>query len=139
MAAMRLSRAVSVDRALRLPLCLHGIQLGQPVDVLLRAADWRALGFLVRCGDGSERFAPFAAAKVRDHEIAVDSALVLVDELDFYRARTASFRELAGSAHRGGVLRDLLVEPSGAAVELVVDVDGAERRLEPDRRGQRAA
>jgi hypothetical protein len=75
---------------LALPVRLHGIQLGRPVDVLVdREAD-RVLGFEVRCGDEAQRFLPFAVARIGTDEIALDSALTLIDEpdLDFYRGRS---------------------------------------------------
>jgi hypothetical protein len=131
-------RAISVDRALRLPLRLHGIQLGQPVDVLLDAAEWRVVGFEIRCGDGSERFVPFATARVREDELAVGSALVLLEETAFYRRRARSFRALVGTDTGRGVVRDLLVDRDGTVVELVVDDDGAQRRI-PATREPRAA
>jgi hypothetical protein len=72
------------------PVRMNGIPLGRPVDVLLDAASARVVGFELVCGDGAHRFLPFSVAEVRDGEIAVDSALLLLDErdLDYYRART---------------------------------------------------
>jgi hypothetical protein len=124
-------RAISIDRALRLPLRLQGIQLGRPVDALLDAAEWRVLGFEVRCGDGSSRFVPFATVRVRDDELAVGSALVLLEEVAFYRARSRSLRSVLGTDTGRGIIRDLLVEPDGTVAELVVDDDGAQRRILP--------
>lgn len=132
-------RAVSVDRALRLPLRLHGIELGQPVDVLVDRAGWRAVGFEIRCGDGSERFVPFATARVRDEEIAVGSALMLLEEIGFYRKRATSFRELVGTPVAGGILRDLLVQPDGTATGLVVESGGGMQRVVPALARGRAA
>ena len=81
---------------LALPVRLHGIQLGRPVDALVdRDAD-RVLGFEVRCGDEAQRFLPFAVARIGADEIALDSALTLIDErdLDFYRRRSRRLSEL---------------------------------------------
>jgi len=126
-------RATSIVRMLELPVRLHGIQLGKPVDLLLDAAQWRALGFEVVCGDASRRFLPFATARVRGNEIAVGSALTLLAELDFYRARSRSFRallrlplDLDGEAAE---LRDAFVEPDGTVSEAVVGAAGSERRI----------
>jgi hypothetical protein len=72
---------------LKLPLRMHGIQLGRPVDAWVdRGAD-RVLGFEILCGDGARRFLPFAVVSVRADELAIESALTLIDEreLDFYR------------------------------------------------------
>jgi hypothetical protein len=95
---------------LQLPVQLHGIRLGRPVDLLLDPADWRALGFVVRCGDESSRFLVFAAADVREDAIELPSALVLLEDVDFYRDRSQSLRDLLG-----GELRDLLIAPDGSA------------------------
>lgn len=131
-------RAVSIDRALRLPLRLHGIQLGHPVDALIDAGGSRVLGFEVRCGDGSERFVPFATVRVEDDELAIGSALMLLQEVDFYRARARSLRSLLGSDTGHGIVCDVLVEPDGTVAELVVDDDGVQRRV-PVAGGRRAA
>jgi len=122
-------RAISIERALRLPLRLHGIQLGQPVDVLLDPTEQRVLGFEVRCGDGSPRFVPFATVRVHDDELAVGSALVLLEEVAFYRARSRSLRSVLGSDTGRGVVCDVLVDRDGTVTELVVDDDGTQRRI----------
>jgi hypothetical protein len=87
---------ISVDDLLALPVRMHGIHLGRPVDVLLDEAGERAVGFELVCGDGAHRFLPFAVADVRDGEIAVASALTLLDErdLDYYRERTRRLADL---------------------------------------------
>jgi hypothetical protein len=75
---------------LSLPVRLHGIQLGRPVDALVDESADRLLGFEVICGDESRRFLPFAVVELRADEIALESALTLIDErdLDFYRRRS---------------------------------------------------
>jgi hypothetical protein len=73
-----------------LPVRVHGIHVGMPTALLVdRHAD-RLLGFEVACGDGAQRFLPFSVAHLRGDEIAVDSALVLIDERDltFYRSHS---------------------------------------------------
>jgi hypothetical protein len=74
---------------LSMPVRLHGIELGRTVGVLVGESD--VLGFELVCGDGARRFLPLAAAELRDDEIAVSSALVLVDEpeLEYYRRRSS--------------------------------------------------
>jgi hypothetical protein len=81
---------------LALPVRLHGIQLGRPVDVLVDAAADRVVGFEVMCGDETQRFLPFAVARIDADEIALHSALTLIDErdLDFYRRRSRRISEL---------------------------------------------
>jgi hypothetical protein len=125
--------ATSADRLLSLPVRLHGIQLGRPTDVLLDAHHWRVLGFEVICADESRRFLPFATAVIRQDELAVRSALMLLAETDFYRARSRSFRSLRDSPlDLGGEkveLRDLLLESDGSVAELVVVRAGIEDRV----------
>lgn len=104
-------RSRSATELLRLPVQLHGIRLGRPVDLLLDPVEWRALGFVVRCGDGSSRFLVFAAADLGEEAIAVSSALLLLEDVDFYRVRSRSLRELL----RGTELLDILVAPDGSA------------------------
>jgi hypothetical protein len=101
----------SATELLQLPVQLHGIRLGRPVDLLLDAVECRALGFVVLCGDRSSRFLVFAAAELREDAIAVTSALLLLEDVDFYRSRSRSLRDLL----RGGELLDLLVAADGSA------------------------
>jgi hypothetical protein len=119
---------------LQLPVRLHGIRLGHPVDVLLDVDLRRALGFVVRCGDESIRFLPYAAAQPRDDEIAVASALMLLEDVGFYSERSSSLRDLLGAVVRrgaapAGVLRDLVLAGDGRVEALVVERDGELRGL----------
>jgi hypothetical protein len=108
----------SATELLQLPVQLHGIRLGRPVDLLLDPLEWRALGLVVLCGDETSRFLVFAAADLGEHVIELRSALVLLEDVEFYRERSRSLRALLG-----GEVRDLLVsrdgsiEPVGRAVE----------------------
>jgi hypothetical protein len=81
---------------LALPVRLNGIHLGRAVDALVDATVDRLLGFEVACGDETQRFLPFAVARIGADEIAVESALTLIDErdLDFYRLRSRRLSEL---------------------------------------------
>ena len=126
----------SAIELLLLPVRLQEIRLGRPVDVLLDADAWRVLGFVVLCGDESQRFLAYAASGPRDDEIAVASALLLLDDVDFYRGRSRSMRALLGGTvesaqQKLGVLRDLLIAPDGTVAELMVEQDGAMREIEP--------
>ena len=124
----------SATELLQLPVTLHGIRLGRPIDLLLDGAEWRALGLVVRCGDEAERFLATAAAEMRADALAVVSALLLLEDVDFYRARSRSLRGvIGGEAARGGrelgVLRDLVVAPGGAVEALVVEHDDRRRTV----------
>jgi hypothetical protein len=63
------------------------IVLGTVVDVILDTSLRRVLGLDVLCGDRVRRFLPFGACELRHGVIGVDSALVLSEELEFYRSR----------------------------------------------------
>jgi hypothetical protein len=126
----------SATELLQVPVQLHGIRLGQPVDLLLDPAEWRALGFVVLCGDESSRFLVFAAADLREEAIELPSALVLLEDVDFYRDRSRSLRDLLGGAvvtgrRELGELRDLLLLPDGGVEALVVEHDEGIRELRP--------
>ena len=125
--------SLSAVESLQLPVRLHGIQLGRPVDLLVETETWHVLGFVVRCGDESTRFLPFGACQVADGEIAVASALMLLEDVGFYRSRGISIRALLGGAvvHGGrtaGSLRDLILG-SGHVDELAVERGSAVRRV----------
>ena len=127
----------SSTELLQLSVRLHGIRLGQPVDLLLDRAGRRAVGLVVRCGDETERFLAYAAAEPGAEEIAVESALLLLEDVAFYRARARSLRSLLGAeAVRGsralGAVRDVLLAPDGSVEALVVERSGRQRRVAPD-------
>lgn len=126
----------SATELLQIPVRLHGIRLGRPVDLLLDPEDWRALGFVVLCGDESRRFLVFAAADLRPDAISVPSALLLLEDFDFYLDRSRSLRallrtEVESGGHGLGELRDLLVAPDGSVEAIVVEEDGSVREVGP--------
>jgi hypothetical protein len=114
----------SAAGSLHLPVQLRGIQLGRPTDILLDLDAWNVLGFAVLCGDESRRFLPYAAAVVSDDEIAVGSALMLLDDAGFYERRGTSFRSLLGTELEGGTLRDLTLDATGHVTGLEIERDG---------------
>jgi hypothetical protein len=121
---------------LQLPVLLRGIRLGRPVDLLLDADEWRALGFVVLCGDESLRFLVFAAADLEADEIKVPSALLLLEDLTFYRERSRSLRgilggEVTSGPEELGTLRDLVLAPGGSVEALVVADDRVVREVPP--------
>jgi hypothetical protein len=116
------------DELLALPVRLHGIQLGRPVDLLLDRDARRAVGLDVFCGDEVHRFLPLPTAAVRSEEIRILSPLVLLDqhELDFYRSRTVALSRLRGTAvdlngGQLGPLRDVVVAEDGRVIAAIVD------------------
>jgi len=116
--------SLSAAASLQLPVRMRGIQLGRPVDILLDPAAWHVLGFVVLCGDESRRFLPYAACQVQPTEIAVGSALMLLEEAGFYEERGASFRSLLDGRVQGGGLRDVLIGAGGAVTQLELERDG---------------
>jgi hypothetical protein len=75
------------ETLLRRRVCFRDIELGRVVDVILDASLRRILGLEVLCGDRVRRFLPYGACELADDILAVDSALVLSDEVEFYRSR----------------------------------------------------
>jgi hypothetical protein len=121
---------------LELRLRLHGIQLGQPADLLLDRETLRVVGLDIACGDGAHRYLPLPVAVVKDKELAISSPLVLLEEheLGFYRTRTFAYSALRGrTVEVGGVpagkLSDIVIDSSGALVDVIVDDDGRTRRI----------
>ncbi len=134
------TRALSADSLLGRPVRLRGIRLGHPSDVLLDAAPLRVVGLEVACGDESRRFLPLAAARVREDEIALGSALLLLqgDDLAFYRRRGRMLSAMRGktvsfAGRPAGVLRDVIFDPEGLVTVLELEgADGARLRVRPD-------
>ena len=122
--------SLSAAASLHLRIELHGIQLGRPTDLLLDVDAWQVLGYVVHCGDDSVRFLPYAAAQTSPAGIAVGSALMLLEDVEFYEKRGTSFRALLGCDVRAaGILRDLIIGAGGAVTELEVEHEGAMRRV----------
>jgi hypothetical protein len=124
---------------LGLPVRLHGLQLGQPTDLLLDRDAMRALGIDVVCGDGAHRFLPFPTAMIGNDAITIKSPLVLLeaDELSFYRSRSFTLSSLRGrpverDAVTLGVLRDVIVATDGELAAVLVEDDGAIERVPSD-------
>ena len=122
------TRTLSAASLLGRPVRLRGIRLGRPSDVLLDRATMRVVGLEVKCGDDAQRFLPLAAARVHDDEIAVRSALLLLegDDLAFYRRRGLLLSAMRGrgvtlAGRPVGVLRDVLLDAEGAVTLLEVE------------------
>jgi hypothetical protein len=126
----------SAVELLQLPVQLNGIRLGRPIDLLLDTGEWRALGFVVLCGDESRRFLVFAAGDVEENAIEVHSAFLLLEDVDFYSDRSRSLRELLGGVVASGQdelgeLRDLLLLSDGGVEALLVEDSDAVREIRP--------
>jgi uncharacterized protein YrrD len=124
-------RGLTGSQLLGLPVRLHGIELGRPVDLLLDHEGRRVVGIELVCGDQAHRFLPLAAASVADDQVVVDSAFTVIDDASFYRKRGRTLATLRGVPveHAGavvGTFSDVVVGAHGAVDELVLD---GERRL----------
>lgn len=115
------------DELLRLPVRLHGIQVGRPVDLLLDPEAQRAVGLDLLCGDEVHRFLPMPTAAVGREEIRILSPFVLLEqeELDFYRSRTLALGGLRGrpverKGRNLGALQDVVVAADGQLVAAIV-------------------
>ena len=113
----------SAVRLLGVPVLLDEQLLGRAVDLLLDADRGRLLGFVVESGAGSQRFLPYGAAQHADGEITVQSALMLLDDVGFYRKRGVSFRSVLGDPVEGGGgrLADMHIGQGGEVVEIQLD------------------
>lgn len=121
-------KELSGDAILSLPLRLHGIELGRPVDLLLDRENLRVVGLDVLCGDEVHRFLPLPTAAVGDDALTIHSPLVLLeeDELDFYRVRTFSLKTLRGKPvlrkeQSVGALRDILFTRDGSLAGVLLE------------------
>lgn len=133
-----MTRAVSLRSLLERPVVLGEIRLGQPTEVVLDSLSLRTLGLEVRCRDKVSRFLPLRAARVRDGDIAVGSALLLFEDQEFYRRHAVDFRSLCGAlVERGGEvlgeLTDLVIDEEGSPVEVQVGSNGSTTRVVLDR------
>ena len=133
------------DELLGLPVRLHGVQLGRPVDLLLDPDTRRVVGLDLLCGDELHRFLPLPTAAVGRDEIRILSPFVLLEqhELDFYRARTLALSRLRGRpverhGRRVGLLQDVVVAGAGQLIAAIVENEripfDAALRLAPSRR-----
>jgi hypothetical protein len=116
------------DELLRLPVRLHGIQLGRPFDLLLDPDAHRAVGLDLLCGDEVHRFLPLQTAAVGDEEISIMSPFLLLEqrELEFYRSRTLALGRLRGHpverhGRKVGLLQDVVVSEDGQLVAAIVE------------------
>ena len=115
------------DELLALPVRLHGIQLGRPVDLLLDPEARRAVGLDLLCGDEVHRFLPLPTAAVERDEIRIPSPFVLLEqhEVDFYRSRTLALGALRGrpverNGRKLGALQDVVVAEDGQLLAAIV-------------------
>jgi uncharacterized protein YrrD len=133
------------DELLGLPVRLHGIQVGRPVDLLLDPGAHRTVGLDLLCGDDVHRFLPLPTAAIEEEEIRILSPLVLLEqhELDFYRSRTLALGRLRGRpverhGRKVGLLQDVVVAEDGQLVAAIVDNErvlfDAALRFAPQRR-----
>jgi hypothetical protein len=124
------------DQLLKLPVRLHGAELGRPIDVLVDLERLRVIGLQVRCEDRGRRFLPLAAAALTSEEITASSGLALLDESAYYSKHNASLRALRGTAvdlagRRIGTLDDIVLRANGDVTRVVVKQQSGELRRFP--------
>jgi len=119
---------LSGDGLLALPVRLHEIELGRPVDVLLDREALRAVGLDVLCGDDVHRFLPLPTASIGPDALTIYSPLVLLeeDELDFYRSRAFALSALRGrpvthERREVGSLQDVILGLDGELIAVVLE------------------
>lgn len=133
------------DELLHLPVRLHGLQVGRPVDLLLDPDARRAVGLDLLCGDEVHRFLPLQTAAIGDEEIRILSPFVLLEqrELEFYRSRALALGRLRGRpverhGRKVGLLQDVVVAEDGQLVAAIVENErvpfDATLRFAPKRR-----
>jgi hypothetical protein len=119
------------------PVVIGGVRLGVAVDALLDGTLGRLVGLDVRCLDEAHRFLPYPACQVLEDRVAVESALVLLDqELEFYRLGGRALSALRGqpvvrAGTELGALADLLVDEEGGVAGIVVTTAPGEVEIEP--------
>jgi hypothetical protein len=130
-------RGLSAAHLLRLPVRVHGIELGRPVDLVLDRAHTRVLGFEVLCGDEERRFLPLAVVTVRETQLELRSSLGLLDDavLAFYTKRGSTFAALRGcgvvrARAMLGELADLKLAADGTIASVVVATPNGPKELD---------
>ena len=120
------------DEVLAMPVRLHGIELGRPVELLLDREAFRVVGLDVRCGDEVHRFLPLPTAGIADGALTIHSPLVMLeaDQLAFYRSRSFSLaslkrRPVTRKGRNVGLLRDIVFLRDGKLAAVLLD--GGER------------
>jgi hypothetical protein len=93
---------LNAEALLQRPVYFRDIELGRVVDVILDTSMRRILGLDVLCGDRARRFLPYGACQISSRAVGVESALVLSDEIEFYRSHGQALTVLK---RRGAVLR----------------------------------
>ena len=114
------------------PVRIRGIDVAEPVDVLLDPELRCVLGLEVHCRDGVNRFLPWLAGQLEPEQLSVELPVTLLDgpQLEYYREHSLALNAvrrlpvagLDGSAAR---VEDVIVDSSGLVRGLVVaDHDG---------------
>jgi hypothetical protein len=118
--------ALRRDRVRLRTVMADGATVGRIIDVFLDGQGRRLAGFAVACSEG-ERFLPLAAvAAIGPSGIEVESALHLIEEIDFYRRDGLSLNDLLGRRVPGGSIDDVIARVDTGDVEAFV-LDTGER------------
>ena len=114
------------------PVCIRGIQVGEPLDVFFDADLRCAIGLEVLCRDGIHRFLPWAVGESGPAGLSISFSLALLDrpQLEYYREHALALsllRRLPFETADGVCgIDDVVVGSGGRVLELVVDRVGQE-------------
>ena len=130
---------LSASAALQLPVRLHDITLGHPTDLLVNTESWQVLGFVVHCGDESTRFLPYGASQVAAGEIAVASALILLEDTEcesLVASGQGKIRVKGTGASPGGIIVDSSATTSCNGNKRAIETLARFARLTPEQEAE---
>jgi hypothetical protein len=129
-----------VGEVLNRSVRIHGIDVGEPVDVLLDPDLRCVLGLEVHCRDGVNRFLPWLAGELQPDELLVELPVALLDgpQLEYYREHALALNALrrlpvAGFDTPAARVEDVVVDARGRVVALEIDARRRRRTIELDR------
>ena len=130
----------SVGEVLNRSVRIHGIDVGEPVDVLLDPDLRCVLGLEVHCRDGVNRFLPWLAGELQPDELLVELPVALLDgpQLEYYREQALALNALRrlpvdGFDTPAARVEDVVVDARGRVVALEIDARRRRRTIELDR------
>lgn len=116
-----------VSEALIGPVCIRGIQVGEPLDVLFDAELRSVIGLEVVCRDGVHRFLPWSVGEPSADGVSISFSLALLDrpQLEYYREHALTLSRLrrlpVETAEASLAVEDVVVSSSGSVLAVVVD------------------
>ena len=128
-----------LGEVLNRPVRIRGIDVAEPVDVLLDPELRCVLGFEVHCRDGVNRFLPWLASELEPEQLSVELPVTLLDgpQLDYYREHSLALNALrrlpvAGLDGSAARVEDVIVDSRGLVQALVLADRDRTRAIAPD-------